>query len=212
MCATSAAASQTAVVSANATAWEVNVSGTAANQTMTLRGASRRRSSRRLPASTSSRTASCRSTAATLDVQYVDIRDGGRLTGSGSIATGSGPIPGQVENVSGVVAPGNGVGILEHRRPLLQRADGDRWRSKSAALTAGTQYDRLAVDGPATLAGTLAVSLPARVRSCPRSGTRLPILTATDGIGGEFDVLNLPALPPAACGTSATTRPALLLK
>ena len=64
---------QTAVVAANATVWELNVSGTA-SQTMTVARQQRRRRSPRSPASTSSRAASSSCNNGTLDAQFVEDR------------------------------------------------------------------------------------------------------------------------------------------
>ena len=59
-------------------------------------------------------------------------------------------------------------------------------------LTAGTQYDRLAATGTATLAGTLQVSL---INSfMPGFGNTFQILTATSGRSGTFGTQTLPAL------------------
>jgi hypothetical protein len=128
-----------------------------------------------------------------LDVQYVDIR-GGRLSGHGSIATGSGAIPGQVENFSGVVAPGSGVGQLSVEGRYSNGPDGVL-QIEIGGLTAGVQYDQLLVDGPVTLNGTLEASLVNLGGGAfvPGLGSVFSILTA-DEFAGEFSSLNLPAL------------------
>ena len=146
---------QTAVVSADATVWELNVSGTA-NQTMTVAVQSG------VTLTTFSginieQGGVVQLQNGTLDAQFVEIL-GGTLRGSGVIATGSGPIPGQVENRSGVVSPGNGVGQLEIVGRLANGADGIL-AFDLGGVAAGTQYDQLIVDGSVTLDGTLAVSL-----------------------------------------------------
>jgi hypothetical protein len=184
-----AGASQNALVLANAQAWEVNVSGTAANQTMTLT---------LQPGVTlttfSGLNIEPHGVAAlgggSLDVQYVDIRNGGRLTGAGSIATGSGPIPGQVENYSGVVAPGNGVGTLN--------VEGRYTNGPQAILEmeiggTGALYDQLIVDGDVALAGALNVALVNLFT--PAIGDAFTLLTVTGDLAGQFDIVNLPALP-----------------
>jgi hypothetical protein len=128
-----------------------------------------------------------------LDVQYVDIR-GGRLSGHGSIATGSGAIPGQVENVSGVVSPGTGVGQLNIEGRYSNGPTGVL-QIEIGGLTAGTQYDQLLVDGPVTLNGTLEASLVNLGGGAfvPGLGSVFSILTA-DEFAGEFSSFNLPAL------------------
>jgi hypothetical protein len=145
---------QTAVVSANAQVWELNVSGTA-NQTMTVQ----------VQSGVTLLTYSginieiggaVQLQNATLDAQYVEVF-GGTLSGDGTILTGSGPIPGQVENRGGTVAPGNGIGSLNIA---------GRFASGPAATTAfelgGTglgQYDQISVDGDVAISGTLSISL-----------------------------------------------------
>ena len=92
----------------------------------------------------------------TLDAQYVEML-GGTLSGVGTIATGSGPIPGQVENRGGTIAPGNGVGELT--------INGRFANGPAATLafelggTSAGQYDKISVVGDVTLDGMLAVSL-----------------------------------------------------
>ena len=188
-----AGGNQQAVVSANATSWEVNVSGDSASGQMTVlvqNGVTLTT----FAGFNVEHFGNVILAGGSLDVQYVDIRDGGRFSGNGSIATGSGSIAGQVENVSGFVAPGNGVGIL-NIEGRYSNGPGGVLEIEIAGLTAGTQYDQLLVDGPATLAGTLKVLLPGVSPFTPALGAAFTILTASDGIGGEFDSLALPSLP-----------------
>ena len=181
---------QTAVVAEDATVWELNVSGSA-TQTMSL-------------AVNSGVTLTTFSGInietngiisldnATLDAQFVEVV-GGTLQGAGQINTGSGLVPGQVENRGGIVAPGNGVGTLDIE---------GRFASDSSAaleielggLTAATQYDQLQVEGGVALAGTLAVSFVNLGSGifAPSVGNSFTIITATDGISGEFDELVAP--------------------
>ncbi len=183
-----------AVVSSNATAWEVNISGTAADQTMglTIQSGAKLTTFAGLNIEQHGRVTL---TGGALDVQYVDIR-GGRLSGNGSIATGSGPIPGQVENVSGMVAPGAGVGVLNIEGRFANAAGG-LLEIEIIGPAAGTQYDQLLVDGAATLAGGLSVTLPGASPYVPALGSEFTILAATDGLGGTFDAWTLPELGPA---------------
>jgi hypothetical protein len=124
---------------------------------------------------------------ATLDTQYVEVF-GGMLSGSGSIVTGSGPIPGQVENRGGTVAPGNGIGTLA--------IDG-RFASGPAATmefelggTAPGQFDLISVIGDVGIDGKLVVSLVNPFT--PSIGNSFEIITATGNIAGTFDDLMLP--------------------
>ncbi len=181
---------QEAVVSSNAEAWEINVSGAGASQKMTLR----------IQASVKLTTFAGLNVepngvasleGGVLDVQYVDIR-GGSLAGFGTISTGSGPVPGQVENISGVVAPGIGVGTLT--------IEGRYSNGKAGALemeiggtSVGTQHDQLAVLGDVTLAGALNVALVNLF--APAIGNTFTLIDATGQLGGKFDSISLPALP-----------------
>jgi hypothetical protein len=53
-------------------------------------------------------------------------------------------------------------------------------------------YDRIVVDGAVTLAGTLRVV--ASGSHGPSLLSRYDVITSTEGIGGEFDVVELPSL------------------
>ena len=99
-----AGGSAQASVGSNASAWEVNVSGLSAGEAMAL-VVNNNATLTTFAGLNIEQFGQINLVNGNLDVQYVDIRDGGRLSGNGAIATGSGPIPGQVENVSGVVAP-----------------------------------------------------------------------------------------------------------
>jgi hypothetical protein len=97
-----------------------------------------------------------------------------------------------VENVSGVVAPGS----LSPGTGFVLNIEGRYSNGIAGTLeveVSGPGADRLAVVGPATLAGTLRVTAP-NGASQPIPTIPYTILTATDGIGGEFDVLDLPTL------------------
>ncbi len=181
---------QMAVVAANAMVWELNVSGSA-NQSMTVE----------VNSGVTLTTFSGMNIetgggvtllSATLDAQFVEIT-GGTLSGSGLIATGSGIIPGQVENRGGTVAPGNGVGALEIEGRFASDSAGTL-AIELGGLTAATQYDQLVVDGGVALAGTLAISLVNLGGGpfVPSVGNTFTIITATDGISGSFDALVAP--------------------
>ncbi|MGL4514464.1 MAG: retropepsin-like aspartic protease [Lacipirellulaceae bacterium] len=130
---------------------------------------------------------------ATLDAQYVEVRGGGTLTGSGSIRTGSGPIKGQVESVGGVIAPGDGIGELSIDGRLSLGA-GSVLQMQVAGPGQGTEHDHMVVDGVAALGGTLDVSLSNLLASgfAPQPGDRFELMTYTER-GGLFTTVNLPA-------------------
>jgi hypothetical protein len=176
---------QEAFVASNSTVWELNVSGTGP-ATMTVRISSG------VTLSTFSGVnveagGMLRLDGGTLDAQYVDIR-GGTLTGSGTIATGSGPIAGQVENHGGIVAPGNGVGTLSVTGRFVNALDGTL-AFELGGTTGGTQYDQLLVTDAAALNGTLALSLVDLGGSAfaPSVGNTFTLITATEGVGGAFN-------------------------
>jgi hypothetical protein len=178
---------QTAVVSADSTVWEVNISSSSASK-MTVQidnGA-------RLTTFSGVNVASggqLQLNNGIVDAQFVEIR-GGTLSGSGLITTGSGPIPGQVENVAGTVAPGNqGIGSIEIEGRYSNGASGIL-QMEIGGLTAGTHYDQLVVEGGVSLAGTLQVSLIGSF--VPSIENEFILITSTQPLGGEFDSLLLP--------------------
>jgi hypothetical protein len=185
--------SQTVAVSissSTSSAWEVNVSGTAADRTMTL-----------------AVTLSAKLTTfaglnieehgivnldtGMLDVQYVDIR-GGRLSGRGAIFTGSGPIPGQVENVSGVVAPGFGGGVMSIEGRFSNGALGVM--EFGIVGPDPSAPAKLNVAGSATLAGTMRVLRVGISSWVPALGDSFLLISTSDGLGGQFESVELPAL------------------
>ena len=116
---------------------------------------------------------------------------GGTLRGSGDVSL----LSGQLTN-AGIVAPGLSAGILNINGDYVQDTAG------TLAIELGGpapyQYDRLQVQGSATLGGTLDVSLivPAGGSDVfmPSAGT-FEILTAAGGLGGtEFAAEVLPPL------------------
>lgn len=182
---------QTAVVAASASVWELNVSGSA-SQTMTLQV------NNGVALTTFSGTnieskGIVDLQGGTLDTQFVEVI-GGTLRGAGHIKTGSGPIPGQVENRGGTVEPGNGVGTLEIAGRFASDSNGTL-KIELGGLAAGTQYDQLLVDGGVALGGTLSISLVNLGGGAfvPSAGDAFTIITATDGISGAFDSLIGPA-------------------
>ena len=125
----------------------------------------------------------------TLDTQYVDVREGGVLTGAGSIATGSGAIGGQVENVAGTIAPGVDIGTLEIEG-RVSNSTGGTLQFDIGGTTPDTEHDQIVVDGAVALAGTLEVILDNSF--APAIGDTFEIITATEGVAGEFENFILP--------------------
>jgi hypothetical protein len=182
---------QTAVLSASTQVWELNVSGASGGQTMTVaieNGAT---------LTTFSGTniesgGAIELRGGAVDTQFVEVF-GGTLRGSGNIKTGSGPIPGQVENRSGTVAPGAGIGTLSIEGRFASGANGTL-AFEIGGTTAGTQHDQLVIDGAAAIDGTLSVALAdlGGGTFTPSAGNTFTLLTATEGVGGTFEELILP--------------------
>jgi hypothetical protein len=129
----------------------------------------------------------------TIDTQFVDVR-GGTLSGSGSVLTGSGPIPAQVENHGGIISPGNSIGTLSISGRFANASDGILAFDLGGTI-AGTQYDQIQVTREAAIGGTLSVSLAdlGGGMFTPSSGDSFTLITATRGVGGMFDTLQLPS-------------------
>ena len=176
---------QTAVVSANSTVYQLTVSGTPtaemtvqinAGATLTTFGEVLIKAGGRIELN-----------GGNLDTQFVNI-DGGVLAGEGEVFAGTGPFHSPVRNLSGRIEPGDLIGLLTIDGDLSHQAGGTL-SIDLAGATAITQYDRLAVDRFAFLAGTLEVSL---LSFTPSIGAMFTILTTGEGIFGEFDNLVLP--------------------
>jgi len=186
-----AGGNQTALLSTDTTVWELNISGTP-SQTMTVQVGSGQTLT--TFAATNIETGGVlKLVGGTLDTQYLEML-GGTLSGDGQIKTGSGPISGQVENRGGTVSPGNGVGRLEIVGRFANGADGTL-AIEIGGLVAETMFDVLVVDGPATLAGILDVSLVDLGSGLfdPQLGDTFEIFTASEGLSGTFESLMLPA-------------------
>jgi hypothetical protein len=180
-------------VASDAGAWEVNVAGLSNGKEMRLSVADGARLTTFAGLNIEPLGVVALDGGATLDVQYVDIR-GGELRGTGSIATGGGPIPGQVENVSGVVAPGIGsaTGLSIEGR----FSNGAAGTLEIGILgSAPAQYGKLTIDGAATLDGTLSVLLPGASPYVPALGDDFTLIATTEGLGGLFSTVELPELP-----------------
>lgn len=127
-----------------------------------------------------------------LDAEVVNIQ-GGTLAGSGTVFVGSGPVNGVVRNLSGRVAPGDfgtagSVGLLTITGDFSNLDGGTL--AIDLAGTSAAQYDRIAADRFAFLGGTLEVSLAGFT---PAVGNSFTLITATQGVNGQFQSLLLPA-------------------
>lgn len=128
---------------------------------------------------------------ATLDTQFVNIEKG-TLRGGGVIFSGTGPINTPVRNIDGRVEVGDATG--DRRMSII----GDFSNLIDATVAfdlagnlAGTTYDQLEVSRHAFLNGTLSVALGAGFT--PSLGQEFTLITAADGLEGQFSTLSLPA-------------------
>lgn len=180
------AGSQEAVITGDQQAWETFIEGGTSGQTMTVRLTSGSKLTT-FSGVTVDEGGVLELEGATVDAQYVDIR-GGRLTGSGEIKTGSGPIDGQVEALAGTIAPGIGVGALSIEG-RLSLGEATTVEIELAGTIAGTEHDQIVVMGPATLSGELEVSLVGVYE--PSVGNTFGVITHEER-GGEFTTISLP--------------------
>lgn len=181
-----AGGNQSAVVAADSTVFRLTVSGTASAEmkvqvsngvTLTTFGETLIEQGGRVELNGGS-----------LDTQFINI-DGGTLAGSGEVFAGVGPVKNPVRNLSGRIEPGAPIGELAIDGDLSNQSAGTI-AFDLGGTTAITQYDRLSVGRTAFLAGTLEVSLANSFS--PAIGNAFTILTAADGIVGEFEHLQLP--------------------
>lgn len=115
--------------------------------------------------------------------------DGIRLYGG--TLEGNGDIVGDVElAMTGSIAPGLSAGVLNLDGDLLISSSTASLTMQLGGTAVGSEYDRLAVTGSATLAGTLDVTLINAFE--PAYADRFVVLTA-GSIGGAFELVNLPA-------------------
>jgi hypothetical protein len=127
-----------------------------------------------------------------LDAEVVNVQ-GGTLAGSGTVFVGSGPVNGVVRNLSGRVAPGDfattgSVGLLTITGDFSNLDNGTL--AIDLAGTSTSQYDRIAADRFAFLGGSLEVSLAGFT---PIVGNTFTLITANQGVNGQFENLLLPA-------------------
>jgi hypothetical protein len=113
----------------------------------------------------------------------------GNLVANAGTISGSGTVGGDFVNIASTVAPGSGAGILTVGGVYNQGEDATL-SIELGGTTPGDDYDRLVVNGEATLAGTLDVSLIDGFTLAGSFG--FDILDASQ-ISGDFSTLNLPA-------------------
>lgn len=101
--------------------------------------------------------------------------NGAPLDLQGGSLSGSGVVAGSVTNVGATVAPGTSAGTLTVHGGYTQ-ASGGTLAIELGGATPGTEYDRLAVSGTATLAGTLRIATINGFQ--PVTGQEFVILTA----------------------------------
>ena len=101
----------------------------------------------------------------------------------GGVFTGAGTVPGGVTATGGSVRPGLSPGLLTVNGTYAQSSTG-RLDVELNGPVAGTGYDRLAVNGPVALGGTLAVSLG----YAPAPGQAFVVVDndGTDPVAGTF--------------------------
>ena len=123
------------------------------------------------------------------------------------VLAGAGQINANVDNLGGIVSPGQSAGILNIAGNYTQHTNSGGGFEHNASLAielGGTdnsdalnpQFDQLLIGGLATLGGTLDVSLIdlGGGQFAPQLGDSFDILSAAGGLAGTFDTLNLPAL------------------
>ena len=132
--------------------------------------------------------------------QLVDPATNSSETGDTRVTfIGDGQINADVINDGGFVEPGQGVGLLSMTGDFSQALDGTLKIELGGADNSdplNPQYDQLLIDGSATLAGTLDVSLVDLGSGlfAPVAGDSFGFLSATGGFGGAFGTTNLPTL------------------
>lgn len=183
-----AGGNQQVTLASDSQVFEVNISGGSGGQTMTLAVTSGAKLTT-FSGTNIEEGGVLQLEGATLDTQYIDVREGGVLTGEGSIFTGSGTIGGQVENVAGLIAPGDGIGTLEIEG-RLSNSTGGTLQFDLGGLAPGTEHDHLDVDGTVALAGTLEVILDGSFT--PSVNDTFTLISVSESLAGEFEHLLLP--------------------
>ena len=134
----------------------------------------------------------------------------------GGTLGGAGTISGSINNTGATVAPGSSPGVLTIDGNYAQ-GDLGALNIELGGLTIGTQYDRLAITGTATLGGTLNVALTNGF--FPTNGNSFSVMTFTSR-SGNFSIrngLNLssglrldPVFTPTAFNLTVTDQPTLI--
>jgi hypothetical protein len=102
------------------------------------------------------------------------------LTLNGGTLTGAGTIQGNVSNAGGTVSPGSPIGVLTMTGTFTQ-GSGGKTSFEIGGTTLGTQFSELVVQGAATLAGTLNITLTNGF--IPVSGNTFKVLTYSTHTG-----------------------------
>ena len=129
-------------------------------------------------------------TRATLTVQSNgDIQTGSLALYPGSILQGNGLFDANVFNYGGTIAPGTSPGVLTLASNLVQSSG--TLLAEIGGAVVGTGYDRLVVNGSASLNGTLQIS---RLNNfVPNITNTFVLLTATNVTGGFTNFIGLDA-------------------
>ncbi len=113
------------------------------------------------------------------------------LSVEGGVLNGNSFVNALVTSSGGIVSPGTLTGTLSLLQSYTQTLSGTL-HIEIGGLTAGTEYDRLAVSGTANLGGTLSIEL---VNDFPGSiGDSFTIMTFAAKTG-DFDAIDAPCLP-----------------
>lgn len=126
---------------------------------------------------------------------------GGNLTINGGTLTGTGTIIGNVVNGGGTLLPGGaGPGLLAITGNYTQNAAGTLALELSGA-TPGTQFDKLAITGTATLGGTLSATYLNNFT--PAAGSTFDVVTFAS-MTGSFATVPSGMNPPLTTAQTAT--------
>ena len=118
---------------------------------------------------------------------------GGTIINNGGVTGGGGTVGGSLDNVGGTVAPGNSAGVLT--------INGNYTQGSAATLAievegtgAGSGHDQLAVNGSASLVGTLDIQTASEftpgVGEAPGVIGDSYIIITADSLSGEFSTVN----------------------
>jgi hypothetical protein len=110
--------------------------------------------------------------------------DGGSIVlAGGSSLAGSGSLSGNLENLDGLLSPGNSPGIF-HINGDYEQGDGGSLLIELAGTEAGISYDRLAISGTASFNGDLELVLLDHYQ--PMLGSYFDVLSFMGSIGTVF--------------------------